>query len=111
MDEVYNNSKLLISTSFSEGFGRTLTEALSFKIPVISYDCKCGPKEIIKDGVNGYLIDFDVKLLADKILYLTLKPDKLLEFSNNAWIDIDKFAFENIMKQWINLYESFKYEK
>jgi len=103
--KVYNNAKILISTSLTEGFGRTIIEALSYKIPVISYNCKCGPKEILTDGINGYLIDFDVTQLADKILKLS-NEEKLLQFlSDQSGENIQKFNFENIMKQWVDIYD------
>jgi len=106
MPSVYNNSKILVSTSLNEGLPMNLIEALTYKVPVIAYNCKCGPKEIIKDRVNGYLIDFSVEQLAEKILELTSNPEKLQEFSNHCHDDIDRFDFEKIMKQWDEFYQS-----
>lgn len=104
MYTVYNNAKLLVSTSLSEGFGRNLTEALSFKIPLISYNCKCGPKEIIRDGENGFLIDFNVSTLADRLKKLISDQDLLNSYSENTWIDLNKFDFNVIMNEWDEFY-------
>lgn len=106
MSEVYNNSKLLVSTSLSEGFGRTILEALIYKIPVIAYNCKCGPKEIINEGVNGYLIDFSAEQLAEKILELTSDSEKLEFFSSHCHNEIDRFDFNKIMNEWIEFYQN-----
>ncbi len=106
LQKIYNNSKILISTSITEAFGKTVLEALTYKIPVISYNCKFGPKEIIADGVNGYLIDFDVQELADKILKLTSNPGLLNQFSKNTSQDLHKFEEEKIMNEWIDFYNS-----
>lgn len=61
-------------------------------------------KEIIKDGVNGYLIDFSVEQLAEKILELTSDSEKLESFSSHTWDDIQKFDENTIMNQWIDFY-------
>lgn len=44
MESIYQNAKILISTSLTEGFGMTLLEALNYKIPVIAYNCKCSQR-------------------------------------------------------------------
>ena len=46
-------------TSHSEGFGMVLLEAISFGLPCISYDCPSGPRDIIENDVNGYLVPMD----------------------------------------------------
>ena len=106
LDEIYNNSKILISTSLTEAFGRAILEAFLYKIPVISYDCKCGPKEIIADGVNGFLIRPDVQKLSEKILELISNPKMLNQFSENTFQDLHKFEEEKIMNEWIDFYNS-----
>lgn len=106
LSDVYDNSKLLISTSLSEGFGMTILEALSYKVPVISYDCKCGPKEIVKDKVNGFLIDFDYRILARKIEELVVNENLLNEFSNNTLLSLEKFYPEKIMNEWVSFYNN-----
>lgn len=104
MHEVYNESKVLVTPALWEGQPMNILEAFSYGIPVISYNCKCGPKEIIREGINGYLVDFDVNALADKILTLVKDPQLLSEFSQNTSIDINKFDYQLIMKQWEEFY-------
>ena len=53
---IYGDKSFLVLTSKYEGFGMVLLEALQHKLPVISYDVKYGPKEIVQNGFNGYLI-------------------------------------------------------
>lgn len=43
-------------------------EASSYALPINSFSCKCGPKDIIKEGVNGYIIEEgNLEDFADKI--------------------------------------------
>lgn len=59
LSEEYMKSSILISMSKLESFSLTLIEAQSFGLPVISYDCPYGPKEIIEQNKNGYLIELN----------------------------------------------------
>ncbi len=104
-EEIYKNAKLLISTSKSEGFPRNILEAMSYEIPVIAYDCKCGPKEIIEDGVNGFLVNFSVVELSERILTLISNPKLLTEFSVNTHLSLRKYNFTDIMTKWVDFYK------
>ena len=56
-DEIYNNTDILISFSFAEGFGRTLVEAMFRRRPVIAYRGAGGPIDITDNGNVGHLVD------------------------------------------------------
>lgn len=55
----YAQASLEMVTSNEEGFSLATLEALSFGVPVISYDIRYGPTEMIEDGVNGNLVERD----------------------------------------------------
>jgi len=69
MKPLYSSCGVSILTSHYEGFPNALIESIAFGVPVVAFDCPCGPKEIIKDGVNGYIvIDRDLNTMAEKII-------------------------------------------
>lgn len=69
MENVYNETDVVILSSQYEGMPNVLIEAIGCGIPVVSYDCPIGPAEIIEDGKNGYLVEQDnVNMLAQKTI-------------------------------------------
>ncbi|MDH1994807.1 glycosyltransferase [Aeromonas caviae] len=69
--ELYNRAKVTILTSYYEGYPNVLVESIACGVPVIAYNCESGPDEIIKHGLNGFLIPcFNVEEFANNILYV-----------------------------------------
>lgn len=97
----YKNASLFLLSSKTEGFGMVLLEAISFGLPCISFDCPSGPRDIIKNNENGFLIPSNDEGALEKsiINFMTnssLKnkmSKKSLEISNN-WND------EKLIEQW-----------
>lgn len=106
MPKVYLQSSLLILTSRYEGFGLVLTEAHSFGVPTVAYNCKCGPSEIVKDGINGFLVEEgNVEKLAEKIIQI-LQDDGLRgEMGKAAKFTSKNFAEGKVMAQWEKLFK------
>lgn len=107
IEEYYKRAEMFVLTSRFEPFGLVLTEAKSFYLPCISFDVDSGPGEIILDDINGYLIKpFDVKAMADKIIYLIEQPEIRKHQAANAMKDTEKFALDTISEQWTKLFQT-----
>lgn len=107
MNSIYPQYSFFCLTSRLEGFVLVLLEALNHNLPLISFDCPCGPNEIISDNVNGYLIPcFDIKAYQDKLNYLIENPEVRIEFSKNCEKSRSEFDIDKIMNQWIQLLDS-----
>ena len=101
VEEYYKNSSLYVMTSMFEGLPMTLLEAKTYKLPIVSFNCLTGPSEIVKNNVNGYLINPEnVEAMSNKLNILMNDENKIKEFSNNAQIDIEKFKLKPIIERW-----------
>lgn len=89
-----------------------LLEAKAYRLPIVSFDIETGPDEIVDDGVNGYLIEpYNVEEMADRICELIEKPELRKQFSDNAYIGIEKFDKNKIAEKWISVLESLEETK
>ena len=105
--EELGKSDVFILSSRYEGFPMVLLEALKAGLPIVAYDCKTGPKEIVEDGQNGYLIpNGDVDEMANTIIRLTEHPEHLETFGSRSLEICDKFEKESIMQQWDKLFKA-----
>ena len=102
--EYYEKASIYLMTSRFEGLPMTLIEAQSFGLPIISYDIKTGPKDVINNEEDGYLIENNnEELFMEKFLELSKDREKIKEFSQKAYENSRKFKLENIIKKWENI--------
>ena len=73
----YRHAECFVLSSRHEGWPSVLMEAMANGCPVVSFDCKYGPSEIIQDGENGLLVpEGDVEELT-KTIDRVLKDEAL----------------------------------
>ena len=102
--DLYQNYSIYVMTSRYEGLPMVLLEAKAKKLPIVSFDINSGPSDIVRDGIDGFLVKpFDCQNMADKICELIENPELRQKFSDNAHGNIDKFSKEKIIKQWCDL--------
>lgn len=100
----YMNSSLFFLSSRFEGFGLVLVEALATGLPIVSFNCKEGPEEIIDDGVNGYLIENgNIRQFANSAIKIMKNNELLRNFASKTKKDLERFNIESIATQWEEL--------
>jgi glycosyltransferase involved in cell wall biosynthesis len=102
----YVDSSIIVMTSNYEGFGMVLVEAMSCGVPAISFDCKCGPAEIISQHDGGLVVkNGDIEGLAEAIVMLMKDEELRKRMGENAKRVVETYSEERVMKKWIDLYE------
>ena len=103
-DEYYNSSIYVMSSRF-EGLPMVLIEAKSYGLPIVSFDCPEGPSDIVRDGIDGFLVEKDnVELLSQAMLKLIEDHGLRKSFGNEAVKDIDRFKPERVSALWDKLF-------
>ncbi|MFE7085353.1 glycosyltransferase family 4 protein [Sphingobacterium spiritivorum] len=105
IEKEYVNSSVLVMTSRYEGFGLALTEAQACGVPLVAYACKCGPRDIIDSGRNGFLIEEDdSEDFVKKINLLIENEDLRLQMGKHALEMSEHYSEKVIMNKWLNLF-------
>lgn len=102
IEEVLSKSGMFVLTSDFEGVPNALLEALAVGVPSISTDCSGGgPREVIKNGVNGILINPGNKeMLTDAMRRILDNPDFAKQLSKNAKKISRNYSKEKVFSQW-----------
>lgn len=101
----YARSSMLVMSSHYEGFPMVMIEAMACGLPVVSFDFKCGPKDIISHGENGLIVkDGDIDGLAAAMMRLMDDEEYRNILSVNARKVTATYSEEAVMAQWMNLF-------
>jgi glycosyltransferase involved in cell wall biosynthesis len=101
----YTQSQIYLMTSRWEGMPLVLDEALFFNLPVIAFDCETGPREMITDGVNGFLVPLkDLDAFVEKMILLTTNYELFYQLKQNCKLTLDQRSDRAILQKWKNLF-------
>ena len=103
--EKYLESSICVVSSRYEGFSMVILESMVCGVPVVSFDCPYGPKNIICNGEDGILVEYlNTQDMADKICQLIENPELRKEMGRKAHNNIQRYSKDHVMKLWIDLF-------
>ena len=106
MKQEYLDSSIFALSSRYEGLPMVLLEAQAAGLPIVSFTCKCGPRDVVTDGVDGILVEEgDVRGLAKALKRLMDDRELRRKMGEAAYKASDRFDEEKIMRQWLQLFE------
>lgn len=105
IQSVYLNASVAVMTSRYEGLPMVLLEAQACGLPVVAFACQCGPRDVIHDGEDGFLVEQrDEACFAQRLLQLMRDEDLRRRMGERAAANSEAFSEERVMKQWKRLF-------
>jgi len=103
----YQSADLFVLSSKFEGFPNVLVEAMSYGLASISFDCDTGPRDILRNEVDGLLLPLnDREALIGAIARLMIREDQRTEFAARAKEVRQRFAIQKIAEKWLQVFTS-----
>lgn len=107
--DIYNIdalSDISVSSSRQEGLPINLIEAMAIGNPIVASDVR-GNNDLLRDGVNGYLIPLnDSDLMAEKIIKLIENPDLVKKFGAESLKAVNKYGIDSVNEEMLGVYKS-----
>jgi glycosyltransferase involved in cell wall biosynthesis len=103
----YANSSVFVVSSRFEGLSMAMLEAVACGLPIVSFACPCGPRDVITNGVDGLLVEKeDVRGLAYSLVKVMSSSDLRKKMSEAIQKKAETFRIEHVAAQWKQLFES-----
>ena len=102
--EEIRKSKIYVMTSLQEALPMVLIESISKGTPIVAYDVRVGPRAIIEDGYNGFLVkEDDIKTFVEKLDFLLKENDVYSTMSKNAITSANRYSEKNLKDIWFEI--------
>jgi glycosyltransferase involved in cell wall biosynthesis len=102
MNDWYKRASLFVLSSIYEGFPVALLEAVAAGVPVVSFDCDTGPRDIIRHGVDGVLVPVGNETALAKAMGTLMNDERLrTKMAGHASIAVrERFSKERVLALW-----------
>jgi glycosyltransferase involved in cell wall biosynthesis len=101
----YANSSMLVMSSNYEGFPMVMIEAMAAGLPIVSFDFKCGPRDIITHGVDGFIVpNGDIYALAQSMMQLMSNSVMRRSMGLKAQKITQTYSETIVMGKWLDLF-------
>lgn len=101
---IYKDYSFDVFTSRGEGCPMAMIEALSAGLPMVSFDFKCGPKDLISNNKNGFIIEnWNIDDMAACILKLINSKELRCQFAQNADINLKELEISYVLDRWYKI--------
>ena len=103
---ILTGADLFVSSSWVEGFGNTIWEALACGVPVVATDCGAAVRSLVRDGVDGLIVrERGIKGLAAALASLMKDDARREAFAARAPEVQKRFSIESSLEAWDALLE------
>lgn len=101
-------SDLAVASSFREGLPVNIMEAMYVGLPIVATSSR-GTNDLIENNVNGFIVEQnDQSEFLDILNQFYNKRKNIKLFSENNILKSKKFLLNNVIKEYINIYEDKK---
>jgi glycosyltransferase involved in cell wall biosynthesis len=106
LPEKMAEASIYVMSSVTECFPMVLLEAMQVELPIVSFDCPHGPRNIITHENDGFIVkNKDIIALSDQINLLIKNQDLREKLGRNAGHNVKKFNEKLVMNDWIKLFK------
>jgi glycosyltransferase involved in cell wall biosynthesis len=104
----YDATDLYVLSSRFEGFPGVLGEAMAHGCPVVAYDCDTGPRSMVREGIDGVLVEptGDVSALAEALARVMIDDGARERMASRAAEILDRYSIERILEMWDREFEA-----
>ncbi|KRC86300.1 alpha-1,4-N-acetyl-D-galactosaminyltransferase [compost metagenome] len=103
----YDSAHLYVLTSRFEGLSNTLLESMASGLAAVSFDCDTGPREIVREGIDGVLVrpNGDVPALCKALDAVMSDDDGRLRMAQAATDVRDRFSAARVLRKWQEIFD------
>ena len=108
----YRHAQCFVLSSRHEGWPNVIMEAMTQGVPVVAFDCKYGPREMIRNNVNGMLIaEGDTHGMAHAIQEIVTKTHLRQRLTAKASSMLSKYSGQYISMCWLEGISKFPHDR